>query len=78
MDICSKTNAVDQVIGVAHCPSFSVHQAQGCLCLLACSMHSPDTHKWLCRNHTLEGVADCVKVHKERGMATSDDITLLQ
>ena len=58
IDICSKNNCVDQVISITHCPSFSIQEAQACMCLLACCMHSADTHKWLCRNHTLESIAN--------------------
>ena len=78
IDICSKTNSVDQVISIAHCPSFTIEEAHGCLCLPACCMHSADTHKWLCRNHILESIANCVRAHKERGEADSSQITLLQ
>ncbi len=78
MDICSRSSAVDQLIAIAHCPTFSIEIAQDCMCVFACCMHSLDVHKYFCRNPTLEGLADCVISRRSKGSYSADQLKLLQ
>jgi len=78
MDICSRSSAVDQLLAIAHCPTFSMATAQDCMCVFACCMHSADAHKYMCRNPTLEGIADCVSSRRSSGDHSEDELRLLQ
>ena len=77
-DVCSKHVVVEQLVCISQCPSFNIHQAQAAMCVLACCMTSPDTHKWLCRSSTLEGIADAIRIRKDFEDYDPLDLLLLQ
>lgn len=76
-DIGGDAEVVEQLLSVAHCPSFTVRQAQMALCILVCCLYSVELHSALGDSSQVDGVIDACKTWKGLG-AEESNVKLLR